>query len=81
MPELPDVELFKRYVDATSLHRDVEDVFLRSELVDDVSTGTIRRHLLGSRLEETRRHGKHLFVHSSGGGWLRSRGSTTSTRT
>jgi len=70
VPELPDVELFKRYADATSLHRDVDDVFLRSQLVDDVSPGTIRRHLRGSRLEETRRHGKHLFLRSSNGGWL-----------
>ena len=26
MPELPDVQMFKEYVDATSLHKPIEDV-------------------------------------------------------
>lgn len=71
MPELPDVEVHRRYVDATSLHRTIADVFLREELVEDVAPQTIRDHLRGSRLTGTRRHGKHLFLHSSDGGWLR----------
>ncbi len=31
MPELPDVEVFRRYVDATSLHREIESVGIRDE--------------------------------------------------
>jgi hypothetical protein len=26
MPELPDVSVFKKYLDSTSLHRKIEDV-------------------------------------------------------
>lgn len=70
MPELPDVEIFRRYVDATSLHRRVDDLMVRGQLVEG-SPQTIRRHLRGAALEETRRHGKHLFVRSSDDGWLR----------
>lgn len=71
MPELPDVEVLRRYVEATSLHRRIEDLLLRENLVEGVTPQTIRNHLRGSRLDDTRRHGKHLFLHSSQDGWLR----------
>lgn len=71
MPELPDVQVFKELVDATSLHRRVTDLMLRQELVEGTNPQTIRDHLRGSELSETRRHGKHLFVHVDGDGWLR----------
>lgn len=71
MPELPDVEILKRYVDATSLHKEVADVMVRAQLVVGSSPQTIRERLRGSELTETRRHGKHLFVHVSDEGWLR----------
>lgn len=70
MPELPDVEVLRRYVDSTSLHRRIDDLLVRSQLVEG-SPQTIRRHLRGSTLEKTRRHGKHLFVRSSREEWLR----------
>lgn len=71
MPELPDVEVLRRYVDATSLHRPIEHVVVSDELVEDVAAEVVRRRLCGFELSATRRHGKHLFVASSGGGWLR----------
>ncbi|MGA7273022.1 MAG: DNA-formamidopyrimidine glycosylase family protein [Acidimicrobiia bacterium] len=71
MPELPDVQVFKELVDATSLHRRVENLMLRQELVEETDPQTIRDHLRGSHLTETRRHGKHLFVHIDDNGWLR----------
>lgn len=70
MPELPDVEVLRRYVDATSLHRRIEDLMVRQDLVEG-SPQTLRRHLREAELEETRRHGKHLFVRASDEGWLR----------
>lgn len=57
-------------MDATSLHRAVEEVFLREQLVEATNPQTIRDHLMGNELDSTRRHGKHLFVHA-GDGWLR----------
>ena len=71
MPELPDVEVFKRYLDSTSLHREIDDVFLREQLVEDVSPQRIRDGLRSASLSETRRHGKHLFVRADDDGWLR----------
>jgi len=71
MPELPDVEILKRYVDATSLHRRIDDVMVRERLVVDAAPQTIRVRLRGSQLTAARRHGKHLFLHASDGGWLR----------
>lgn len=71
MPELPDVEVFKRYLDSTSLHREIADVLLREQLVEDVSPQRIRDGLRSARLSETRRHGKHLFARAGDDGWLR----------
>lgn len=63
MPELPDVQVFKEYVDATSLHQDIEAVHLHEPgLVDGVASRTVRRHLQGHSLASTRRHGKYLFL-------------------
>lgn len=71
MPELPDVEVCKRYLDATSLHRGIDEVLLREQLVEDVPPQRIRDGLRGARLTGTRRHGKHLFVRADDRGWLR----------
>lgn len=71
MPELPDVEVLRQYADTHALHRRIDDVMLREQLVEDTSPQTIRDHLRGSELTEARRHGKHLFLRSSDDGWLR----------
>ena len=71
MPELPDVQVFKELVDATSLHQSIEDVMLRDEMVEDVAPQTIRDRLRDVELREARRHGKHLFLRAGENGWLR----------
>ncbi len=71
MPELPDVEIFRRYAQATSLRRRIDDVFLRENVVDGVHPQSIRDGLRGAQLTKTRRHGKHLFLGASTGDWLR----------
>lgn len=66
MPELPDVQVFKEYVDATSLYHGIDAVHLREPaLVEDVSPRTVRRHLTGRALASARRHGKYLFLEIS----------------
>lgn len=63
MPELPDVQVFKQYVDATSLHHAIDAVYMREPaLVKGVAPRTIRRHLKGHALASARRHGKYLFL-------------------
>jgi formamidopyrimidine-DNA glycosylase len=72
MPELPDVEIFKRYLDATSLHQRIIGVDVRSAYVlKVVSRRELARRLKGRCFESSRRHGKHLFVRADGDLWLR----------
>ena len=72
MPELPEVEIFKRYLDATSLHQLIDDVNVRNTYVlKETSARELARGLKGRRFESSRRHGKHLFVRADGELWLR----------
>jgi formamidopyrimidine-DNA glycosylase len=71
MPELPDVELYKRHLDATSLGRRIEKVAVNdARILAGVSAREFTRRLAGKRLKDSRRHGKHLLVRLAGDGWL-----------
>jgi len=71
VPELPDLEVFKRYLDSTSLHQYIEKTEVKSgKVLGSVSVGGLKRGLEGRKFESTRRHGKHLFVELDDGGWL-----------
>jgi formamidopyrimidine-DNA glycosylase len=72
MPELPEVETFKRYLDSTSLNQRIANVDVQDAYVlKRVSTRELARRLKGRRFENSRRHGKHLFVHAGDELWLR----------
>src|SRR5438034_3146374 len=72
MPELPDVETFKRYLDATSLHQPIKGVDVRSaHVLKGVSAREFGRQLKGRSFESSCRHGKHLFVRTDRDLWLR----------
>jgi len=72
MPELPEVETFKRYLDATSLHQRIEGVDVRKAyILKDVTARKLARELKGRRFRSSRRHGKYLFVHADNHVWLR----------
>lgn len=72
MPELPEVETFKRYLDSTSLHQRIINVDVRDAYVlKRVSPRELARRLKGRRFENSHRHGKHLFVRASDELWLR----------
>src|SRR6476646_8209619 len=72
MPELPEVETFKRYVDSTSLHQRITNVDVRDAYVlKRVSARQLARRLKGRRFENSYRHGKHLFVRAGDELWLR----------
>ena len=71
MPELPDLEIAKRYVEATSLHQKIGSVLVRNEKVlGAVSARKLQSALEGRSFESTRRHGKNLFVELDDGGWM-----------
>src|SRR6184192_1127650 len=72
MPELPDVETFKRYLDATSLYQRITGVDVQSAYVlKGVSARELVRGLKGRSFESSCRHGKHLFVRTDRDLWLR----------
>lgn len=71
MPELPDVELYKRRLDECCLDREIRRVMVAdARLVDGISLAEFTRRLGGARMTATRRHGKHLLVALDRGDWL-----------
>lgn len=72
MPELPDVEVFRRYLAATSMQQRVAQVHVAARaLLRQTSPQGLGRMLKGRRFVDTRRHGKHLFAALDSGKWLR----------
>jgi formamidopyrimidine-DNA glycosylase len=70
VPELPDVETFRRYLGSTAPHARIGDVAgLDEDMLGNVGAAELRRTLRGT-LDETRRHGKWLLVRIGGAGWL-----------
>jgi len=71
MPELPDVEVFRRRLDAVGLPAEVHRVrVLDDSLLRDLSRQRLAKALNGQALTATRRHGKHLLVAVKGDGML-----------
>ncbi len=67
MPELPDVEAFKRTVDATALHQRVERVSVTDDrALGKTSRKSLQRKLKGRRFTSTCRRGKYLFLATDG---------------
>jgi formamidopyrimidine-DNA glycosylase len=71
MPELPDVELFRRYVDKTCKGRVLRQVAVHDpRLLSGISSDAFAARLEGARIEDSRRHGKHLLIRASPAGWI-----------
>lgn len=71
MPELPDVAVFKKYLDSTSLHQRIEHVeVLDKAVLGNVGPRQLPKALAGHELVSSRQHGKYLFVETDGAGWL-----------
>ena len=70
MPELPDVELYKRCLDEHALGRMIERVAVNDvRILGDLAPKTFVARLRGNRFEDSRRHGKHLLVRLKKDGW------------
>ncbi len=67
MPELPDVEVFRRRVGAQGLGRRIEAVDVRDhKRLHHVSAARLERELRGHAFDAVRRHGKVLFLRIGG---------------
>jgi formamidopyrimidine-DNA glycosylase len=62
MPELPEVETFKLYLDNTSLKQEIKDVKVNDLRILNVDYSVLRKSLLNKKFESSIRHGKYLFV-------------------
>ncbi len=69
MPELPDVEVFRQYVDSTSLNQEIDEVRVldKDVLGDDEDEDDFGSTLEGDRFVSTDRRGKYLFLETDGG--------------
>jgi formamidopyrimidine-DNA glycosylase len=71
MPELPDVELYRRTLDAHALHRKILRVVVGdARILGDLTENAFVARLEGNQLQSSRRRGKHLLAQLARGGWL-----------
>jgi len=71
MPELPDVEVYRRYLDSTALHQEIAGVEVRAaRILEGISVAGLKRGLKGRSMEATRRRGKYLFAELDNGKWV-----------
>ena len=71
MPELPDVEGFKRVLTRNALRKAVDRVVVNDpRILGTLPAQTLAVRLQGARLLAARRHGKHLMASIDHGGWL-----------
>jgi formamidopyrimidine-DNA glycosylase len=68
MPELPDVEARKRYVDSTALHSKISGFELTApKLLEGITPTRFSSSITDRTLEEAVRHGKYLFIRLDSG--------------
>lgn len=71
MPELPDVDVFRKGIESKSLGRTIRRIEVKDRhVLGGISAQRFRRSFTGRRLLSTRRHGKHLFVETDGPDYL-----------
>jgi len=71
MPELPDVETFKRYIDSTSLNKTITKVnTIHEKILENISKKNLKKTLIDNKFVETKRHGKYLFLQLSNKKWM-----------
>jgi len=62
MPELPEVEMYRRYAEETALHQKISEIEIHHSKVLDGEEHDFREQLLGARFTGTGRWGKNLFL-------------------
>ena len=71
MPELPEVELYRRLLNERGLNKRIERVtVLDARILGDLKASELRARLEGGKLLSTHRHGKHLLARVDKNGWL-----------
>ena len=66
MPELPEVQGYKVYIDSTILHKKITSLDCRDKKLLKQPYGDFEKHLVGEQLTSTQRIGKYLFIKTTG---------------
>jgi formamidopyrimidine-DNA glycosylase len=70
MPELPEVETYRRYFEATSLHQPIADVYVQDTKLLTTDYDTLNQQLRNRQFIGTKRVGKNLFAELDAPYWL-----------
>lgn len=70
MPELPEIEKTRLYVEGTSLHKKIVDVECKETKMIKAPAADIKKALQGKELKGTARLGKYLFLEADKEHWL-----------
>ncbi len=71
MPELPDVEVFKQYLQSTALNQKINKLSeLNTDLLGNVTRAGLKSGIEKRKLVATTRIGKYLFAKTDRGDWL-----------
>jgi formamidopyrimidine-DNA glycosylase len=71
MPELPDVEVFRKYLNRTALNKKIDKVEVRDkDVLGDHSARSLQKQLKGKKFKETKRRGKYMFIKFDKNAWL-----------
>ncbi|WP_414469754.1 Fpg/Nei family DNA glycosylase [Methanobacterium sp. ACI-7] len=71
MPELPEVESFKRYIEKTSMHKKIENIEVNSpQQLQNIEVEDLREKLEKKTFQHAERRGKYLFLNLDNDYWL-----------
>ncbi len=71
MPELPDVEIFRQYLNQTSLHKRIQKCrVLDTDILGQVSKSRLQSILKDNQFVESMRHGKYALARLEKSHWL-----------
>jgi len=71
MPELPEVEILRQYVNDTSIRQIIEKVDVKDpRILEEISANDLANALTGHQIQSTTRHGKLLFMKLEDDLWL-----------
>ncbi len=71
MPELPDVEVFKKYLDSTALKKTIKKVEIKNnKILEKTTEKKFIKNVTGKKFTDSKRHGKYLFVSLNDDFWI-----------
>lgn len=71
MPELPDVEIFRRFVDENTFYKEITGFRIFDKRIIHCDLNMMTQVTIGCTFVKTHRHGKHLFVElKPSGKWI-----------